>query len=39
MRDAIDKKDAAALESTGSDLDGVCETCHLTFWYPPAQAR
>lgn len=31
----IDKKDAAGLETTGSDLDGVCESCHLTFWYPP----
>lgn len=32
--DAIDKKDAAALERTGSDLDGVCESCHTVFWYP-----
>jgi hypothetical protein len=39
MLDAIDKKDVARLESTGSDLDGVCESCHLTFWYPPKQAR
>ncbi len=39
MLDAIDKKDAARLESTGSDLDAVCETCHLTFWYPPSRAR
>jgi hypothetical protein len=31
----IDKKDVAALESTGSDLDGICENCHLAFWYPP----
>lgn len=36
---AIDKKDAAALESTGSDLDAVCETCHLAFWYPAPQAK
>ena len=36
---AIDKKDAAALESTGSDLDAVCETCHLTFWYPAPQPK
>ena len=35
MLQAIDKKDASALESTGSDLDGVCESCHLVFWYPP----
>ena len=39
MLDAIDKKDVARLESTGSDLDGVCEACHLTFWYPRPQAR
>ena len=31
----IDKKDVAGLERTGSDLDAVCENCHLTFWYPP----
>ena len=35
MLQAIDKKDASALESTGSDLDGICENCHLAFWYPP----
>ena len=35
MLDAIDKKDVASLESRGSDLDAVCETCHLAFWYPP----
>ena len=35
MLEAIDKKDVARLESTGSDLDGVCESCHLVFWYPP----
>lgn len=39
MLDAIDKKDAPRLERTGSDLDGVCEACHLTFWYPPAQPK
>jgi hypothetical protein len=39
MLDAVDKKDVRRLESTGSDLDGVCEACHLTFWYPPRQAR
>jgi hypothetical protein len=39
MLDAIDKKDVARLESSGSDLDGVCEACHLTFWYPQSQAR
>ena len=39
MLDAIDKKDVARLESSGSDLDGVCEACHVAFWYPRAQAR
>jgi len=35
----IDKKDAAGLLSTGSDLDGICENCHLAFWYPPKPAK
>jgi len=35
----IDRKDVAGLESTGSDLDGICENCHLAFWYPPKQAK
>ena len=39
MLDAIDKKDVARLESSGSDLDGVCESCHLTFWYPQSKGR
>jgi hypothetical protein len=39
MLDAVDKRDVARLESIGSDLDGVCESCHLTFWYPPSRAK
>src|SRR3954447_4009857 len=39
MLDAIDKKDVARLESQGSDLDGVCESCHLIFWYPQPPAK
>lgn len=39
MLDAIDKKDVARLESHGSDLDGVCESCHLVFWYPQTPAK
>ena len=35
MLKAIDKKDVAGLERTGGDLDGICENCHLAFWYPP----
>ena len=30
---AIDKKDGAALLTTGSELDMACETCHMAFWY------
>ena len=39
MLDAIDKKDVARLESSGSDLDGVCEACHVAFWYPRTPVR
>lgn len=39
MLDAIDKKDVPRLESNGSDLDGVCESCHLIFWYPQPPAK
>jgi len=31
---AIDAKDVAALEATGSAIDQVCEKCHMQFWYP-----
>ena len=30
----VDKKDPRGLERVGSDLDAVCESCHVTFWYP-----
>jgi hypothetical protein len=39
MLDAVDKKDVARLESSGSDLDGVCEACHVTYWYPQPRGR
>jgi hypothetical protein len=39
MLDAVDQKDVARLESVGSDLDGVCESCHLAFWYPQSRTR
>ncbi|MGU7771565.1 hypothetical protein ACV229_15445 [Burkholderia sp. MR1-5-21] len=32
--DAVDKRDAAAFSKAGEALDGVCEGCHKTFWYP-----
>jgi hypothetical protein len=31
---AIDAKDVAALEATGSAMDQACEKCHIKFWYP-----
>ena len=34
MLTAIDKKDATAMMNAGAAMDGVCESCHLTFWYP-----
>lgn len=31
---AIDARDPAALVQAGGALDGVCEGCHINFWYP-----
>jgi len=31
---AIDARDPGALVKAGGELDGVCESCHMTFWYP-----
>jgi hypothetical protein len=31
---AADKKDPAAIFGLGQTLDGVCEACHVVFWYP-----
>jgi hypothetical protein len=31
---AIDARDPVALVAAGGDLDGVCESCHMAFWYP-----
>jgi hypothetical protein len=33
---AIDAKNAEALSDAGGEIDAACESCHLTFWYPPA---
>ena len=34
MLAAIDAKDPQTLVSAGGVLDEVCESCHMTFWYP-----
>ena len=34
MLTAIDAKDPKALVTAGGVLDGICEGCHMTFWYP-----
>jgi len=34
MLTAIDAKDPKALVNAGGILDEVCESCHMTFWYP-----
>lgn len=31
---AIDAMDPDALVKAGGAIEGVCEACHLTFWYP-----
>ena len=34
MLTAIDQKDPTGMMNAGAAMDGVCEGCHLTFWYP-----
>jgi hypothetical protein len=34
MLTAIDKKDPTGMMNAGAAMDGICENCHLTFWYP-----
>lgn len=34
MLAAIDAKDPKAMLEVGTEMDGVCESCHTTFWYP-----
>ena len=31
---AIDAKNPQAIVAVGGNLDEVCESCHMTFWYP-----
>ena len=34
MLTAIDKKNPTGMMNAGAAMDGICENCHLTFWYP-----
>jgi hypothetical protein len=34
---AIDAKDGVLLLDIGARMEDVCESCHQTFWYPPAK--
>jgi hypothetical protein len=34
MLASIDKKDSTGMMNAGAAMDGICEGCHLTFWYP-----
>jgi hypothetical protein len=34
MLTAVDARDPRALVTAGGVLDEVCESCHMTFWYP-----
>ena len=38
LADAAKTKDAAKAGHLLNGLDGVCETCHLEFWYPEQKA-
>jgi len=31
---AIDRRDVEALLKEGAAMDGACEACHRSFWYP-----
>jgi hypothetical protein len=35
---AADKHDAAAAGKLINELDGVCESCHVKYWYPSQKA-
>jgi hypothetical protein len=34
---AVDAKDGVLLLDIGARMEEVCESCHQTFWYPPAK--
>jgi cytochrome c556 len=31
---AIDAKNPQGMMDAGAEMDEVCESCHMTFWYP-----
>jgi hypothetical protein len=36
---AASKQDLNAMNQIAGDLDGVCEACHLNFWYPDQKRK
>jgi len=36
MLKAVDARQPAEMLAIGEQMDQVCETCHMTFWYPKA---
>lgn len=36
---AVTKRDAKAIDEVARDLDGVCEACHVDFWYPDQKRK
>jgi hypothetical protein len=39
LQTAIKARDLQAISDLGGELDEVCESCHLQFWYPPKQEK
>lgn len=37
LHTAIKARDLQAISDLGGELDEVCESCHLHFWYPPKE--
>jgi hypothetical protein len=38
LAEAANKRDAATAGDLINELDGVCESCHLEYWYPSQKA-
>lgn len=34
MLKAVDQKNVKDMLDVGEQMDTVCESCHMTFWYP-----